>query len=136
METWTQVLVGSFIAIIGAALGSSGLWAYLQRRDTTRTQTDKLLLGLAYDKIVSIGMALIERGWVTKDEYEDYMNYFVSPYKALGGNGVTTRVISEVENLPLRSRAKYSRDILEKAKSRRTDDPAALADIDDHVLVE
>lgn len=134
MDPWVPVTITSVATI----LASTGLWAWItarmQRRDVTRTQTDRLLQGLAYDKIVSLGMQYIERGWITKDEYEDYRKYLYEPYKALGGNGVTERVVAEVSNLPLRSRAMYAQ-ILQEAKSRRSDDQSTRAD-DPSVLVE
>lgn len=134
LETIVQVLITS----VAAVCASSGFWAYMQRKDSKRTQTDRLLQGLAYDKIVSMGMAYIERGWITKDEYEDYRKYLYEPYKKLGGNGVTSRVVAEVENLPLRARAKYA-EILQEAKTKRVDN-TALGDLEEidgtGVLVE
>lgn len=117
MEVWLQVLMTSITTVAA----SSGIWAYFQRKDVTRTQTDRLLRGLAYDKIVSLGMLYIERGWITRDEYEEYRRYLYDPYKALGGNGVTERVMAEVSNLPLRSRDKYAM-LLNEAKTRRQND--------------
>jgi hypothetical protein len=60
-------------------------------------------MGLAYDKIATIGMAYIERGWVSKDEYEEYLKYLVEPYKELGGNGVADRISREVGGLSFRA---------------------------------
>lgn len=112
MNAWMQVLVS-----VLTVAASSGFWAYMQRRDSTRTQTDRLLRGLAYDKIVSMGMMYIERGWITKDEYEEYQKYLFAPYKALGGNGVTDRVMAAVSNLPLQSRARYA-ELMQQTKGR------------------
>ena len=113
MSAWQQVLWTSVTTV----LASGGFWAYMQRRDSTRTQTDRLLRGLAYDKIVSLGMVYIQRGWITSDEYEEYRKYLYDPYRALGGNGVTERIMAEVSNLPLRSRAQYAQ-LLNQAKIR------------------
>jgi hypothetical protein len=113
MNDWVQVILTAIVTVTA----SSGFWAYMQHKDATRTQTDRLLQGIAYDKIVSMGLAYVERGWITQDEYEDYRRYLYDPYKALGGNGVTERVMAEVTNLPLKSRAKYV-EILWEAKSR------------------
>lgn len=114
LQTWLQILLTAIVSV----LGSSGFWAFLQKRDTKRTQTDRLLMGLAYDKIIDLGMKYSERGWITKDEYEDYRRFLYDPYKALGGNGVTERIMGEVQSLPLKQRAKYN-DVLQEARSRR-----------------
>lgn len=116
MPEWLLVLWTSVTTVAA----STGLWTYLQRRNVVKSQTDRLLRGIAYEKIVSMGMLYIERGWITQDEYEEYRKYLYEPYRALGGNGVTERVVAEVSNLPLRSRAKFAETILE-AKSRSQD---------------
>jgi hypothetical protein len=133
VTSWLPILVTSLAAVAA----SSGFWAYLQHKDVKRIQIDKLLLGLAYDKIVSMGMSYIERGWITQDEYEDYRKYLYEPYKILGGNGVTERVVAEVSNLPLRSRAKYA-EILQEAKTKSPNYEALVsASVDNAgVLVE
>lgn len=110
---WLQFIA----ALIIGALSSSGLWAYMQHRDTKTSQTNRLLQGLAYEKIISLGMAYIERGWITNDEYNDFRRYLYEPYRALGGNGVTERIMAAVTDLPLKQRAKYS-EVLQEAKKR------------------
>jgi len=110
---WVQYVVTAIVA----AAGSSGLWAFLQHRDKEKTQTQRLLQGLAYDRIISMGMAYIERGWITSDEYYDFRRFLYEPYKALGGNGVSERIMAEVSSLPLKQRAKYN-EVLTRAKSR------------------
>lgn len=135
MDVWLPVIVTSFATVVA----SGGFWAWMTARmrhkDVTRTQTDRLLQGLAYDKIVSLGMSYIERGWITKDEYVDFRKYLYEPYKALGGNGITERIMAEVSNLPLRSRAKYA-EILQEAKSRRPDDRSNRAELEAGILAE
>jgi len=113
VNPWLQTL----LTVIGTLIASSGFWAYVQYKDNGRRQNNQLLMGLAYDKIISMGLGYIERGWITRDEYEDYRRYLYEPYKALGGNGVTERIAAEVSNLPLRSRAKYA-ELLVEAKTR------------------
>ena len=63
---------------------------------------NKLLLGLACDRIVYLGMTYIKRGWITKDEYETLHDYLWIPYQANGGNGTAARVMSEVDKLEIR----------------------------------
>lgn len=124
------------LTLLTAALASTGFWAYLQRKGSTKEQFEKLTMGLAYDKIVHMGMGYIERGWITKDEYEDYRKYLYDPYKSLGGNGVTERIMAEVSNLPLMSRAKYA-ILIADIKSRRSEDVSSLTtEIDAGVLLE
>lgn len=104
MDVWVRVIV----IIMGSVMGSGGLWAYLQSRDTKHSATTRLLMGLAYETITTLGVAYIERGWVTKDEYEELEKYFYKPYKALGGNGVAERIMNEVSHLPFSSHNKYA----------------------------
>ena len=63
-----------------------------------RTQ---MLVGLGHDRIMYLGMHYIERGWITRDEYENLVDYLYKPYEMMGGNGSAKRVIEEVKKLPL-----------------------------------
>lgn len=103
MDTWWQVIS----VMLASVLGSSGLWAYLSHRDKTKQATTRLLMGLAYDRITHVGMSYIERGWISKDELEDFRKYFFEPYKELGGNGVAEKFMEEINKLPLKSHTKY-----------------------------
>lgn len=99
-----QYVLTSVVSIIA----SSGFWAWLQQRSKQNTANSRLLRGLAYDKIVSLGMTYIDRGWISRDEYEDFRNYLYQPYKDAGGNGVAERIMEDVSHLPLRSPDRYS----------------------------
>jgi hypothetical protein len=99
----TEEMFIALIAAISGVAASSGIWTFIQKRSEVGTAHKHLLMGLAYDKIITIGMAYIQRGWVSKDEYEEYLKYLVEPYQALGGNGVAQRIASEVGKLPFRS---------------------------------
>lgn len=108
MDLVDHELMITTITIVGSVLASSGFWAYLQsRRDRKNAKNDAnnafvdLLKGLAHDRIVFVGNAYLERGWVTKDEYEDFVKYLYEPYERVGGNGMARKVMREVENLPL-----------------------------------
>lgn len=104
MDNWLQIVVTSVASVIA----SSGFWAYFQTRMNNRDGSSRLLLGLAYDKITSLGMSYIERGWITKDEFEEFRKYLYEPYKACGGNGMADRIMEDVSRLPLRSYSRYS----------------------------
>lgn len=89
---------------VTSVAASSGFWAYLQSKDKHRSSTTRLLMGLSYDKITNLGMKYIKRGWISKDEYEDFQKYFYGPYTDLGGNGMADRIMAEVSKLPLLKR--------------------------------
>lgn len=98
MEVWLAMLVTA-VTSIGA---SSGFWTYIQRKDTRRNAMNDLVLGLGHDRIVFLGMGYVDRGWITKDEYEDFMKHLYLPYSQFGGNGLAEKVVSEVKGLPIR----------------------------------
>lgn len=104
METWVQLAITSLVTLCA----SSGFWAYVMHKDRARTAMTRLLMGMAYGTITTLGISYIERGWITKDEYEELRKYFFEPYKTLGGNGVAERIMSEVSKLPFRSNSQYS----------------------------
>lgn len=97
MTHWIQLV----IAIITSIFASSGLWAFMSRKSEKHTTTTQLLMGLARERLVYLGMSYINRGYVTKDEYEDYIKYLYVPYTTFGGNGLAERVMNEVSRLPL-----------------------------------
>lgn len=89
------------VAVVVAALGSTGLWSYISNRNKKDTAERKLLVGLAHDRIIFLGTKYIERGYVTMDEYENLNEYLYKPYSDAGGNGSAKRVMEEVRKLPL-----------------------------------
>jgi hypothetical protein len=96
------------VTSITSVLASSGLWAWLQKKDSSKDATARLLMGMAYDRITTLGVTYIERGWITRDELEDFQRYFYNPYKILGGNGVAERIMNEVLRLPLKTYTPYT----------------------------
>lgn len=106
----------TIVASIGA---SSGFWAYLQKRDTRKDATTQLLLGLAHDRIVFLGMSYIDRGWITKDEYEDLIKYLYNPYSSFGGNGLAEKVMSEVIKLPMQGQARTTIRVVKEHNERQ-----------------
>ena len=63
MEPWLQTL----LTILGTILASSGFWAYIQERSKRKAAENKhnnletqMLIGLAHDRIIYLGMAYIE----------------------------------------------------------------------------
>lgn len=96
-DGWTVAV----FTIIGSIAASGGFWAWLSKRDARKGATHQLLLGLAHDRIVHLGMGYIDRGWVTKDEFEDLLKYLYIPYSEFGGNGLAEKVMNDVKALPM-----------------------------------
>lgn len=92
--------------IICAVLASSGFWALLQKLSDKKDLKSKVLIGLAHDRIIYLGMSYIKRGYITKDEYENLHDYLYLPYKEMGGNGSAERVMQEVNKLEICDRLK------------------------------
>jgi len=103
----TSVWARAIFIIICTTISSGGFWAYLRSRDKKRHALARLTMGLAYDRVTTLGMQYIKRGWITKDELEEFQRYFYEPYVALGGNGVAKRIMRDVIRLPLRSHDAY-----------------------------
>jgi hypothetical protein len=101
------------VSVIVATLASSGLWAYVASRSNKKSDSTKLLLGMAHGRMIEQGMVYLRRGWVSTDEYQDYKEYLYDPYKSLGGAGVVDRLMEELAKLPIRSHAPYEQALKE-----------------------
>lgn len=100
------------VPIIVALLTSSALWGVvskivLKRMEQAEKRSEKdnaerkMLVGLAHDRIIHLGMVYIQRGYITQDEYENLQVYLYEPYEKMGGNGSAKRVMEEVRKLPI-----------------------------------
>lgn len=98
MDIWVQIAVPLAVAV----LTSSGLWAMVAKRIDKGDVERKMLVGLAHDRIVHLGMVYIDRGYITQDEYENLNDYLYAPYEKMGGNGSAKRVMEEVRKLPMK----------------------------------
>jgi hypothetical protein len=93
-----QVLIPVLIALIT----SSGFWLFVSSSREKKSLYTELLIGLAHDRIVSLGLHYITRGYITQDEYENLNVYLFRPYEKLGGNGSVRRIMLEVDRLPIK----------------------------------
>lgn len=91
------------LTIITSLLASSGLWAFLGNRMERNSAERELVVGIAHIELVFFGMQFLERGWITRDEYETMQGLY-KPYVKLGGNGSGTKIMKEIENLPIRDK--------------------------------
>lgn len=97
MNEWIKTAVTVLVTL----LGSAGFWGYLEARRSKKSANTRLLVGIAHDRIVFLGMKYVERGYITRDEYENLNDYLFEPYSEAGGNGSAKRVMEEVRKLPL-----------------------------------
>lgn len=97
MDQWLQMVA----TIVCSVVASSGFWAYIQKKNENKDAKSQMLIGLAHDRIMQLGVRYIERGWITSDEYENLYEYLYKPYEKMGGNGSAKRVMSEVNKLPM-----------------------------------
>ena len=92
-------------ALVLGIIASSGFWGIIlykiQKNDNKKDNSTKLLLGLAHQEIIRTSLIYINRGSISKDEYQDLMKYLYEPYKALGGNGTAEKFINEIDELPI-----------------------------------
>lgn len=102
------------LAVVFAILASSGFWAFItvivqkhlenKYSVSSRESVEReMLIGLAHDRILSLGMKYIQRGYVTRDEYENINQYLYEPYSKLGGNGSAKKIMEELNKLPIRA---------------------------------
>ena len=104
MGSWIQII----ITLVCSLAASSGFWAFVTMKLSRNDVKTQMLIGLAHDRIMYLGMGYIERGWITQDEYENLYEYLYKPYEKMGGNGSAKRVMDEVDKLPIR-KADFSR---------------------------
>ena len=95
MSDWLQILI--------AVLASSGFWTLITKLTDRKDSKNQMLVGLAHDRILYLGMTYVERGYITQDEYENLHDYLYVPYEKMGGNGSAKRVMNEVEKLPIKT---------------------------------
>ena len=89
MSSWVQMA----LTVVCAVIASSGFWTYIQKRSEKKDVKTRMLVGLAHDRILFLGMNYVERGYITRDEYENLYEYLYRPYEKMGGNGSAKRVM-------------------------------------------
>lgn len=95
-------LIEILIPVLVSIIASSGFWLFVGNKKEQKSLQTELLLGLAHDRILSLGMSYIERGYISQDEYENLNVYLYKAYESLGGNGSAKRIMLEVDKLPIR----------------------------------
>lgn len=98
MDFWLQMIT----TIVCSVLASSGLWAYISKRSESKDAKTELLIGIAHDRIMFLATSYIDRGYITRDEYENLYEYLYNPYRKAGGNGSAEHIMKQVDKLPIR----------------------------------
>lgn len=92
--------------IVVAVLGAHGLWNLLlelvKKLFGKKDAKSTMLMSLGHDRIVYLGLKYIERGYITKDEFENLHDYLYVAYVQLGGNGTAKKVMEDVKKLPIK----------------------------------
>jgi hypothetical protein len=102
-----QTLLPYVVTMFCGILASGGLWALIMKLMDRKDVKRKMLLGVAHDRLVYLCMQFIDRGWLTKEEYENAYKYLYLPYKEMGGNGTIDRLVEEMNKLPIKPSAYY-----------------------------
>lgn len=95
MDTITVI-----VTLAVAVFGSTGFWTWVLSQSQKHNDETRLLMGLAFSKIIQQSEMYIERGHISIDEYKELYHYLYEPYKNMGGNGTAEKLMNEVKNLP------------------------------------
>ena len=100
----TETIIVALIAGLTSGSISQLIIFLIQRKDQKEGKNPlvDMVRGLGHDRIIFLGQQYIDKGFVTKDEYENLHDYLYLPYKELGGNGTAEKVMKEVSNLPIK----------------------------------
>ena len=75
------------IEFVLAIFASTGFWTFVmmmvQRHDAKTNNRDKILLGLAHERICSLSEEYIKEGSILESDYESLHDYLYVPYKAV-----------------------------------------------------
>ena len=104
-QTLLLTLINTLVTAVATVLASGGFWLFLEKRRTAETSGRDLLLGLAHDRIVTLAMSYIKRGYVSHSEYDNLERYLYRPYqqvkdKQKGDVSDVSELMRRVANLP------------------------------------
>lgn len=112
--------IDRFIPLLLAVIASQGVWSLLlevyKRRNSKQTGEQRLLRGIAHDRIWFLGGKYLRRGAITRSEY-DNLGAIAEPYLENGGNGSGKKTWVAIKALPFISEEEaYQMDIKEVGK--------------------
>lgn len=94
--------ITTIIVSLITGLTSSSFLAFLGARMARHDNISQMVMGLGHHEILEDGQKLINKGFVTIQELDDFNHYLYEPYKALGGNGTGEEVAKKVNSLPIK----------------------------------
>jgi len=119
---WSQWVALVFTGLYTVA-ASAGFWKFFSHRQSEKQSEIQLLLGLSRELFNIISASYIERGWISRDEYENLVTHIYAPYKVLGGNSTADRIMEEISDLPFRSSVNPLTNRRGNGRLRRIDEP-------------
>ena len=96
----TDIII-AIIGLVAAVFASQGFWTWLSNRNRKKSSESKLLLGIAYSKIIQLCEEHIKRGSITAKEFHELEHYLYEPYREMGGNGTVVKLFDDVKELPI-----------------------------------
>ena len=96
---WIEVMA----TIAGSVFASSGLWTLILYKAKQKDTGLLMTRGMAHYQIIEEGQKFIDRGWITHEEYDDFMKYLANPYLESGSNGLAKKMIDDISDLPFKS---------------------------------
>lgn len=94
--------ITTIIVSLITGLTSSSFLAFLGARMARHDNISQMVMGLGHHEILEDGQKLINKGFVTIQELDDFNHYLYEPYKALGGNGTGEEIAKKVNSLPIK----------------------------------
>lgn len=88
------------VPIIVALITSGGFWSWLNSRKSDKDHKRMLIVGLGRVVMLDMVGKYTDRGWISIEEYEDFVRYLYHPYTMLGGNHSISRAMKSLEELP------------------------------------
>lgn len=97
-------MTDNIITVFLAVMASQGLWTFLgdflRQRYGKKTILERLVLGMAHDRLHFLCAKYIKEGSMTPDEY-DTLKSIAEPYLEMGGNGSGKRLYDQAAKLPI-----------------------------------
>lgn len=112
----------NFWQILIAVFGGSGVWELIkfevEKHKKKLSDEEKLMLGIAHDRIWSLGSQYLRRKGITKSEL-DNLERIAVPYLSSGGNGTGEKIWNDVKELELISESEAERLDAEYRRSKK-----------------